>query len=807
MTVENEAAPGTTRESGTGDVTQKDSRALNSASSAAVSATWDIALAPRKNSARWSQRTTTFRGVASMTENPADSKECGNYLLGRLRGGRRAKNTVISRSWIALDADKADETLWEDVEALPYQVIEHTTFSSEPGELRLRILIPLDRDATPAEYTLAVQALMDQLGAEKFDPGSVQPERYMFKPSTQNPDWYRSFVKEDAPTAVLDSLLVEIGPVRRATAAVVAALQPYWPGEGSRDLAAMALAGALLRDAYDDDEYEGEVKGIITALAEQTGDEEVATRAEETVPLTRAKLSAGQETTGWTTLSDRCLTGSDRKKATAIAAARQATASLRVAMGVPPEGGDPFEAIISQLDGADVLTETPTDWNDAHTHSQNRVAARFATVARGRGCYVHGSGWHYWDGRRWAPDHGNARTHRLLDALLRTSMTSALADPGLLAAIKAASTASGARGVLELAATREGMFVEDVDRDPYLLNCANGTLDLQTFELRPADPADNITKVTNAAYDPDAPGSNWKRILEESLPDPEVRAYLQRYVGLSLLGHVEEHLMVFAHGRGRNAKGLTAYTIQRALGDYAVTATTDLLIARGHAKSAGDYAAVMQLRGARWGVMSEMDRGAKIDVAAFKAITGGDVLSAKAMRQDFVNFSPSHSLMMLTNHLPLLSSDESAAWDRVRVIPYEVSFSGREDTHLPQRLALELEAVLAWAVEGLKDYRARGGMDEPAAVRGATSAYRRENDVFAQFLGARCVLERGAKTASEVIRVEYNAFLSERRQLELDSKAWLEHMEEVGGEYGIALKRPQGRATLYGIRLRAPFDD
>ena len=588
-----------------------------------------------------------------------------------------------------------------------------------------------------------------------------------------------------------------------ASVAVVAALAPFWPGEGSRHYAHLALAGALLRDAEGDDRYADKVAAIVTTLATITGDAEADERAEEVVPSTRAKLAAGDEATGWTSLREYLDAPAPEK---VTAAAQRAADALREAMGVPPEGGDPLEGLTRLGDG-ELITDVPADWGDAGLHGQQRLAARFARIAEGKCLFVHGTGWHYWDGSRWAPDHGEVRAHRLLEALLRTSMSTALGDPGLLAAIKSASNAAGTRGVLSLASKKPGLWTDKVDADPHLLNCRNGTLDLNKLELRPADPTDRITKVTAAEFNPDAAGPEWDRLLSGSLPDPEVRAYLQRYVGLSLLGHVLEHLIVIAYGaRGRNGKGLTAYTIQKALGDYGVTATSDLLVKKSHSKSAGDYAAIMQLRGARWAVMSELDRGTKVDVAALKSTTGADVLSAKGMGKDFVNFDPSHMFFMLTNHLPVLSSDEGAAWDRVRVIPYDISFSGREDTGMKYRLENEYEAVLAWAVEGLRAYRTRG-MDDPPAVKEETANYRRSNDVFARFLDARCELVEGGKVRSSELHAAYDTWAMHHRIPPMGDVEWNDFVEGEGlTAYRLKFTKPGNKKTINGLRIRSESD-
>src|SRR5699024_8636303 len=187
-------------------------------------------------------------------------------------------------------------------------------------------------------------------------------------------------------------------------------------------------------------------------------------------------------------------------------------------------------------------------------------------------------------------------------------------------------------------------------------------------------------------------------------------------------------------GTGRNGKGVLARTLSKALGDYAVTATNDLLVTGRHGgKTAGELAAQMVLRGARFAVMSELDKNDKMNETLMKSLTGGDEITAKLMGQNFVSFMPSHSFFLQTNDLPAMDAGAEAAWTRVRVVPFDVSFKGREDHGLEERLETELSGVLTWAVEGLRQYQ-QTGLDEPDAVTASTDAYRSDNDALSRFI-------------------------------------------------------------------------
>lgn len=169
--------------------------------------TFDIATAPNRDSKYWRQESISWEGILAWMETPAKTKACGNYVLGALKGNRRTKGTILSRSALTLDVDHPDEGFDQLVrDTLPYAVLVHTTYSSTPGKPRYRMIIPTDRSLAPDEYYAAAESVMAQLGAHNFDPGSVQAERYMFKPAATNPADFRHFVTP-GPVAEAEDLL------------------------------------------------------------------------------------------------------------------------------------------------------------------------------------------------------------------------------------------------------------------------------------------------------------------------------------------------------------------------------------------------------------------------------------------------------------------------------------------------------------------------------------------------------------------------------------------------------------------------
>jgi len=388
------------------------------------------------------------------------------------------------------------------------------------------------------------------------------------------------------------------------------------------------------------------------------------------------------------------------------------------------------------------------------THSAHLgMAVKLAEQFVDKLLYVEKVGWHRWDGTRWAAgaaSHARRAVHTVIKrdrAAVENLSIPAKELAKLLARIERFETASAITGILTEAAVLQSFWVDvkDLNADPWLLNCANGTLDLHTLGLRDHDPADRITKVTAAAYRPDAAASVWPQFLARVQPDAQVRAYLQRVLGLSLLGEVngDKQIAPVFNGTGANGKTTTVEAVTYALGDYGHTAEPTLLMAKnGETHPTG----TADLLGRRLVCTAETEQGRRFDIALLKRLTGGDTLKARFMRQDFFEFEPSHLLVMSTNHLPRIDDDTVAVWRRLRIVPFTVEIPEDEwDNDLKDKLRAEADAVLTWVIEGWRNYREQG-MATPKAVLAATGEYKAESDAVGRFIADEC-LTGGAQSA------------------------------------------------------------
>ena len=370
-----------------------------------------------------------------------------------------------------------------------------------------------------------------------------------------------------------------------------------------------------------------------------------------------------------------------------------------------------------------------------------RLVARYGQDLRW--CEVLG-GWHVWDGRRWKLDTTGA-IQRMAQATARAIYEEAAQcdepeDRAKIAKHAMASESAGRqRAMLDLAWSQPGIAVTpDVwDRDPWLLNVNNGTVDLRAGAMREHRRDDLLTKLAPVDYAPGATAPTWLAHLERFLPDADVRRQVQRDLGLALVGETLEEALAVWYGTGANGKSTTSQTLERILGDYAQSAAPNLLVASRHENHPTEIA---DLRGARLVFSVEIGDNRNMDEAKVKMLTGGDTKKARLMRQDFFEFAQTFSIAMLVNHLPNISGTDEGIWRRIRLIPWGVRISDAErrpQAEILTHLVAEGAGILRWLLEGLADWQ-RDHRWIADAVTEATAGYRAEQDRLGAFLTDCC---------------------------------------------------------------------
>lgn len=283
----------------------------------------------------------------------------------------------------------------------------------------------------------------------------------------------------------------------------------------------------------------------------------------------------------------------------------------------------------------------------------------------------------------------------------------------------------------------------ELDPDPYLLGVPNGTVDLRTGKLQPADPADLITHQAAVEYDPDAEAPRFLKFLTQVLPDPEMQAFMHRLFGYFLTGLTREQTTYFFYGVGENGKSKLAEIAVEAMGSYAQIAGGDLLLAsNSEANSGAPHPELLRMRGIRFTKCLETDEGRRLNESIMKQLTGEDKVAARGLYANTsVEFMPVVKIITATNHLPRLRGQDRGTRRRIKVVPFTQTFSkddGTADRDLFPRLMAELPGVLAWMIKGAKEY-ITDGITEPDPVRRATVNYFEENDPLGKFIVEMCV--------------------------------------------------------------------
>lgn len=357
-------------------------------------------------------------------------------------------------------------------------------------------------------------------------------------------------------------------------------------------------------------------------------------------------------------------------------------------------------------------------------------AKRHADVLR----FDHDAGaWYAWDGTIWRKD-GTKLAFSWARKLCR-DMAEQGGDKDKLA--KAATS-----GAVERFAQADRAFAvtsANWDGNDWLLGTPSGTLDLRTGELRQARQSDFITKATAVVPAEHADCPLWLAFMHEATGgDAALIRFLQQWAGYSLTGDTREHALLFGYGSGGNGKGVWLNTTAGIFGDYARNAAMDTFTASKSDKHPTDLA---MLRGARLVIASETEEGRAWAEQRIKALTGGDIISARFMRQDFFEFRPRFKLTIIGNHKPILTNVDDAAKRRFNIVPFN-NKPARVDRQLETKLRAEWPGILRWMLNGCLDWQ-RNGLVRPKIVLDATADYFSDQDTFARWIEDCCEVRPG----------------------------------------------------------------
>jgi putative DNA primase/helicase len=351
-------------------------------------------------------------------------------------------------------------------------------------------------------------------------------------------------------------------------------------------------------------------------------------------------------------------------------------------------------------------------------------------------------------------------------------------------------------------------FSEQFDQDPLLLGVpGNGVVNLRTGQLRPMERTDYVTKRTRIRPDPNVEPSRFLKFMDEITDgDTELNDYLMRHAGYGLTGATTEHCLPFWCGPGGNGKGELINIRQYIMGfEYGTVLRMDDLTARDKGND-NQRRIIAKLAGCRLVTANEGNAKVKLDMALLKTLTSSDMLSGAFLYENEFSFVPSHKLILATNHKPELEVDD-AARRRVHLVPFNVSFKGREDRTIGEQLKREAPGILHLMIQACLEWQ-RVGLNPPQSVVAATAELFSQLDPLSRFMDACLERDPLAFTSTDDLLKAYGDFLQDEDEAvrHIDSKQLAIALRDRGGFQKAVVRNAQGQQQrgLRGAKLKDP---
>lgn len=343
----------------------------------------------------------------------------------------------------------------------------------------------------------------------------------------------------------------------------------------------------------------------------------------------------------------------------------------------------------------------------------------------------------------------------------------------------------------------------NLDADEFMLNTPTLTYDLRQGIKFPIEhrPEHFITKQTTV--DPSSDGADiWAAALDTFfLKDTDLIDYVQRMVGLSAIGKVYVEALIIAYGEGRNGKSTFWNVIARVLGTYSGNISADMLTVGCRRNVKPELA---EAKGKRMLIAAELEEGMRLNTANVKQLCSTDEIYAEKKYKDPFSYTPTHTLVLYTNHLPKVGAIDKGTWRRLIVIPFDAKIEGSADIKNYADYLFEKAggAILTWVIEGARKVIADNyKIEPPKKVRDAIEHYKESNDWLSYFLSERCELDPAYVAKSSEVYNEYRIFCTQVGEFTRSTTDFYTALETVGFE---RYRDRKGR-YIKGLRLKTEF--
>lgn len=343
----------------------------------------------------------------------------------------------------------------------------------------------------------------------------------------------------------------------------------------------------------------------------------------------------------------------------------------------------------------------------------------------------------------------------------------------------------------------------NLDADEFMLNTPTLTYDLRQGTKYPLEhrPEHFITKQTTV--DPSSDGADiWAAALDTFfLKDIDLIDYVQRMVGLSAIGKVYVEALIIAYGEGRNGKSTFWNVIARVLGTYSGNISADMLTVGCRRNVKPELA---EAKGKRMLIAAELEEGMRLNTANVKQLCSTDEIYAEKKYKDPFSYTPTHTLVLYTNHLPKVGAIDKGTWRRLIVIPFDAKIEGSSDIKNYADYLFEKAggAILSWVIEGARKVMADNyKIDPPKKVRDAIEHYKESNDWLSNFLSEKCEVDASYEAKSGEVYNEYRIFCTQMGEYTRSTTDFYSAIETAGFE---RYRNGKGR-FIKGLRLKSDF--
>ena len=342
----------------------------------------------------------------------------------------------------------------------------------------------------------------------------------------------------------------------------------------------------------------------------------------------------------------------------------------------------------------------------------------------------------------------------------------------------------------------------EFDKEDMLLNTESGYVDLSSGELHDHDIDKKFSHQTVAEYSDNVDAPLWEKFLNQIFNnDEELIHYVQKAIGYSFTGSVDEQCLFILNGRGRNGKSVFSNVVSDVAGNYAKQMNVQTIVAKKN-QSGSANSDIARLEGARIVTSSELNEGDRFDESLVKQLTGGDKILARFLYGSEFEYKPKFKIWMATNHLPIIRGTDDGIWRRIKIIPFNIQIPKEKvDKKLEYKLKAEYTGILNWIVQGAIMWQ-QEGLEDPEAVTKVIETYRAEMDPLDAFLEECCTTGQNYSIKAREMYDAYHEWAKESEEYKMS-------MTKFGREMSKKLLRVKKRDGWYyvGLKLKEPDSD